>query len=125
MTRLRRRMSEDMQVRGLSPSTQRVYLERVTQFADYFGRSPEILGCARNDADSRRSRTRRGSESARLSHYKPSITMLNPRISRTPALSQPTLRGTRTSVIGNDCHELKSSDGAQRANQIIRPESSG
>ena len=30
MTRLRRRMSEDMQVRGLSSSTQRVYLERVT-----------------------------------------------------------------------------------------------
>lgn len=44
MTRLRRRMSEDMQVRGLSPSTQRVYLERVTQFADYFVRSPETLG---------------------------------------------------------------------------------
>lgn len=44
MTHLRRRMSEDMQVRGLSPSTQRVYLERVTQFADYFMRSPEELG---------------------------------------------------------------------------------
>lgn len=44
MTHLRRRMSEDMQVRGLSPSSQRVYLERVTQFADYFMRSPEELG---------------------------------------------------------------------------------
>ena len=51
--------------------------------------------------------------------------MANPRLIRTPALSQPTLRGTRTSVIGNDYHEPKSSDYAQRANQIIRPEGSG
>ena len=51
--------------------------------------------------------------------------MMNLCISRTPALSQPTLRGTRTSVIGNDYHEPTSGDYAQRANQIIRPEGSG
>ena len=51
--------------------------------------------------------------------------MMNPCKLRTPALSQPMLRGTRTSFIGNDYHEPKSSDVAQRANQIIRPEGSG
>jgi integrase/recombinase XerD len=44
MTPLRRRMSEDMQVRGLSAGTQRCYLEKVAQFANHFQRSPEELG---------------------------------------------------------------------------------
>ena len=41
MTSLRQRMLEDMQVRRLSPFTQRTYVETVARFARYFDRSPE------------------------------------------------------------------------------------
>ena len=44
MTSLRQRMFEDMQVRRLSPFTQRTYVETVARFARYFDRSPERLG---------------------------------------------------------------------------------
>ena len=44
MTSLRQRMLEDMQVRRLSPFTQRTYLETVARFARYFDRSPDRLG---------------------------------------------------------------------------------
>jgi len=44
MTSLRQRMLEDMQVRRLSPFTQRSYVETVARFARYFDRSPERLG---------------------------------------------------------------------------------
>ena len=44
MTPLRRRMLEDMQVRNLSASTQRLYVEHVSRFARHFGRSPVVLG---------------------------------------------------------------------------------
>ena len=44
MTSLRQRMLEDMQVRRLSPFTQRTYVETVTRFARYFDRSPDRLG---------------------------------------------------------------------------------
>lgn len=44
MTPLRQRMIEDMQIRNLAPSTQTSYLRHVTKFAQYFGKSPEILG---------------------------------------------------------------------------------
>ena len=46
MTPLRRRMTEDMRMRNFSPHTVRVYLERVTSFAEHFGRSPERIGKA-------------------------------------------------------------------------------
>src|SRR6267154_2602449 len=41
---LRRRMIEDMQVRNLSPVTQRCYVHAVAKFARYFNRSPDRLG---------------------------------------------------------------------------------
>ena len=44
MTSLRQRMLEDMQVRNLSPLTQRSYVEHVSRFARHFGRSPARLG---------------------------------------------------------------------------------
>ena len=43
MTPLRQRMLEDMQVRNLAPATQRNYIHYVADFAQYFGRSPELL----------------------------------------------------------------------------------
>jgi site-specific recombinase XerD len=44
MTALRQRMLEDMQVRNLSPDTQRAYVETVARFARHVGRSPAVLG---------------------------------------------------------------------------------
>ncbi|KVQ98751.1 integrase [Burkholderia ubonensis] len=44
MTELRRRMIEDMRVRNLAANTQRAYLQQVRGFAQYFGRSPALLG---------------------------------------------------------------------------------
>jgi integrase/recombinase XerD len=44
MTALRQRMTEDMQVRNLSPHTQTSYLQQVSLFARHFGRSPDALG---------------------------------------------------------------------------------
>jgi integrase/recombinase XerD len=44
MTPLRQRMLADMQVRNLSPHTQRAYIENVARFARYFRRSPADFG---------------------------------------------------------------------------------
>src|SRR3989442_1743867 len=44
MTSLRQRMTEDLQIRNLSPHTQKSYLEQVSRFARHFGKSPEALG---------------------------------------------------------------------------------
>ena len=41
---LRRRMTEDMTVRNLSPATQRSYVHAVAKFSRYFDRSPDRLG---------------------------------------------------------------------------------
>jgi len=43
MTPLRRRMLEDMQLRNLTPETQRNYIHHVAGFAKYFDKSPELL----------------------------------------------------------------------------------
>jgi integrase/recombinase XerD len=43
MTVLRQRMTEDMQVRNLSPHTQALYLQQVSLFARYFRMSPDAL----------------------------------------------------------------------------------
>ena len=40
MTRLRQRMIEDMQLRGLSPGTQAAYVRAVRDLAVYYGKSP-------------------------------------------------------------------------------------
>jgi integrase/recombinase XerD len=44
MTPLRQRMTEDMQVRNLSPHTRSTYLLQVSLFARHFHQSPEALG---------------------------------------------------------------------------------
>ena len=44
MTPLRQRMTEDMQVRNLSPHTQASYLQQVSLFARHFNKSPQQLG---------------------------------------------------------------------------------
>lgn len=44
MSPLRRRMTEDMQIRNLTPNTQRVYIEQVARFARHFRKSPDQLG---------------------------------------------------------------------------------
>jgi integrase/recombinase XerD len=46
VTPLRRRMIEDMQVRNLSPVTQRCYVRAVAKFARHLNRSPDRLGLA-------------------------------------------------------------------------------
>ena len=43
-TSLRQRMTEDMQIRNLSPLTQSCYVQQVSMFARHFGKSPAVLG---------------------------------------------------------------------------------
>jgi hypothetical protein len=42
--KLREQMVEDLQLKGLTAKTQRVYLREVSNYAKYFGNSPEELG---------------------------------------------------------------------------------
>src|SRR6202790_1985399 len=44
MSPLSRRMIEDMQIRNLTPNTQRVYIANVFRFACHFRKSPDLLG---------------------------------------------------------------------------------
>jgi hypothetical protein len=44
MSPLRRRLIEDMQIRNLTPNTQRVYVGQVVQLARHFRKSPDLLG---------------------------------------------------------------------------------
>jgi len=43
MTELRRRMTEDLQLAGYSPKTQKGYLDAVRNLAKYYMRSPDVL----------------------------------------------------------------------------------
>ena len=43
MTPLRQRFIEDIQLRGLAPTTQRSYIHYVTDYAKFFNTSPEQL----------------------------------------------------------------------------------
>jgi site-specific recombinase XerD len=44
MTVLREQMIKDLQLKGATPHTQRIYLREVANFAKYFGKSPDELG---------------------------------------------------------------------------------
>lgn len=44
MKTLKQRMREDLQLRGLSPRTQEVYLFQVTRLAQYYKKLPDKLG---------------------------------------------------------------------------------
>ena len=48
MSKLRRRMEEDMRIRNLSPTTRKRYLDRVAAFAAYFNKSPDLPGAGGN-----------------------------------------------------------------------------
>ena len=43
MTTLRRRMLEDLQLRGLAPKPQQCYLDAIRQLAHYYRRPPDQL----------------------------------------------------------------------------------
>jgi integrase/recombinase XerD len=44
VTSLRQRMLEDLQIRHYCPTTIRLYLYAVREFAKYFGKPPDQLG---------------------------------------------------------------------------------
>lgn len=44
MATLKQRMKDDLQLRGLSPRTQKTYILQVTRFARYFNKLPDKLG---------------------------------------------------------------------------------
>jgi integrase/recombinase XerD len=46
MSPLRRRLIEDMQIRNLTPNTQRAYVAQIVHFACHFRKSPDLLGPA-------------------------------------------------------------------------------
>jgi site-specific recombinase XerD len=44
MSTLKEQMLAELQLRGLTPKTQKIYLREVSNYAKYFGKSPEELG---------------------------------------------------------------------------------
>jgi integrase/recombinase XerD len=44
MSTLREKMLEDLQLRGITPRTQKKYIREVRDLANYFKKSPEELG---------------------------------------------------------------------------------
>jgi hypothetical protein len=50
MTSLRQQMTDEMQLRGLSPRTQQSYLNAVRQLAEYYHKPPDQIDAKRNCA---------------------------------------------------------------------------
>jgi len=50
MTRLQKRMIDDMTLHGLKPKTIKAYVACVARFARHFGKSPQVLGTAESGA---------------------------------------------------------------------------
>ena len=44
MTKLRERFKRDLEIKGYSPKTQQAYLGHIVRFAQYYGKSPDLLG---------------------------------------------------------------------------------
>jgi len=44
MTQLREKMKMDLELKGYSPNTQKSYLKSIEKFAQYYSKSPEVLG---------------------------------------------------------------------------------
>lgn len=44
MSKLREQMLADLQLKGITPRTQKQYLREVRNYAKHFGKSPEELG---------------------------------------------------------------------------------
>ena len=90
MGQLRDRMDADLQLRGLSENTRRLYLRCARDFAAYCGRSPAVVGTEevraflRHLVDTRRAPSTCGVYAAalRFSTTRPSIAPPWPRASR-------------------------------------------
>jgi integrase/recombinase XerD len=51
-TPLRQRMIEDMTIRNMSPSTQKIYVRAVANFSIFHGRSPVVVAAERSEMGS-------------------------------------------------------------------------
>jgi hypothetical protein len=51
VTSLRQRMLEDLQIRHYTPTTIRIYLHVIAEFARHFGKPPDQFDAERRDRD--------------------------------------------------------------------------
>ena len=97
MSPSRRPMIEDMTMRKLAPKTQRDYVQRVTEFAAFLGRSPDAAGAQ----DVRRFQLHLTSTGTGAAAFTASATM-----ACSPAAIVPTTSPARGCL---RCHKIRSS----------------